>query len=347
MHPYTAPIEGRREKDYLFLDFNERTIPPHPLVLKEIKKYLDNGRLQMYPAYGDLNKVLGEYLGVDPCKIIPTVGGDQGIDIIMRAFVKDGDRVIISSPTFAMFNQSANIQGAKIISPRYSGKRFEFPFEEVLREIKPGVKLVVLCNPNNPTGTPIARTQAKAIIEKAASLNIAVLVDEAYHEFAPELTVIGLLDRYPNLFIIRTFAKTLGVPSLRAGIVISQKENIGELAKIRGPYDVNMVAVAAMEALRHPEVVKDIQNYVREVMTVSKPMVEKFYREKGIKFYPSVAGFHLIEIGRDLYDFLDSRGIRVRPRSDPPGTIRVSIGTRENTEKYLAALTDYLKTQAK
>jgi len=342
MHPYAAPIEGRAGKDYLFLDFNERTIPPHPLILEEIKKYVSEGRLQMYPEYGNLNEVLADYVGVGANEVIPTVGGDQGIDIIMRAFVKDGDKVIIPSPTFAMFNQSANIQGADIISPRYKGDKFEFPFEEVLQEIRSRVKLVILCKPNNPTGTPITRTQAKTIVEKAASLNIAVLADEAYHEFAPDLTIIDLIDKYPNLFIIRTFAKTLGIPSLRAGLIVSQKQNIEELVKIRGPYDVNMVAVAAMKALRHPEVARDIKKYAREVMTVSKPMVEKFYKTNGIKFSRSVVGFHLLKVP-GLYEFMKTKGIMIRPRSDPPGTVRASIGTKKDTERYLEAFSEFLK----
>ena len=345
MRPYVAPIERRMGRDYLLLDFNERTIPPHALVLEEISKYISKGNLQLYPEYGDLNEVIADYVGVCPQEVIPTVGGDQAIDIVTRALAKDGDTVIIPKPTFAMLEQSAHVQGAKIVSPRYKGPNLEFPFDEVMEEIKPGVKLVVICNPNNPTGTPVPRDQVESIVEKAADVNTGVLVDEAYHEFAPELTVIDLLSNYSNLFVIRSFAKTLGVPSLRAGLVASQKQNIEELRKIRGPYDVNMPAVAAMKALRHQTVRDDIKKYVDEAMKVSKPRVEKFYRENGIKFYLSAAGFHLLE-EPGLYDFLrqkEGQRILVRPRSDPPETVRVSIGTQEDTEKYIEALREYLQ----
>ncbi len=349
MRPYAAPIEGRADKDYLLLDFNERTIPSHSLVLKEIEEYINKGNFQMYPEYGDLNKILAEYLRVERGEVLATVGGDQGIDIIVRAFVQDGDKVIIPSPTFAMFSQSANIQGANIISPRYKGEKFEFPFKEVLQAIKPGIKVIVLCKPNNPTGTPIKRAQSEAIIEKAAAFNIVVLADEAYHEFAPELTVIGLINKYPNLFIIRTFAKTLGIPALRAGVIASHRRNIEELIKIRGPYDVNMAAVLAMRALRYPEVVADINNYVSEVMHVSKPMVEAFYDDFGIKYYPSSAGFHLLKFEnnnrRDNFvNFLKEHGVLVRPRSDPKNTVRVSMGVRKDTEKYIEVFKKYLRS---
>lgn len=342
MHPYTAPLEGRTGRGYLLLDFNERTIPPHPLVLRAIGEYVKQGNLQMYPEYGDLSEVLADYLGVKPEEVIPTAGADQAIDIIVRAFVKDQDKVIIAAPTFAMFEQAANIQGANIIAPRYRGPNFEFPFAEVMQEIKPGVKLVIICKPNNPTGTPVSRAQSEAIIKKAAGFNISVLADEAYHEFAPKLTIIDLISKYFNLFVTRTFAKTLGIPSLRAGLAASQKQNIAELRKIRGPYDVSTLATVAMKALKHHAVRKDIRSYVNEVMKTSKPRLEEFYRKNAVKFAPSAANFHLLE-APGLYEFMKTKSILVRPRSDPPGTVRVSIGTREDTEKYIEAFKEYLQ----
>lgn len=341
MSPYSAPLEGRTGRGYLLLDFNERTTRPHSLVLKAIREYASKGNFQMYPEYADLNEVLADYLGVKPEKVFPTAGADQAIDIVTRALIKDEDEVIIPVPTFGMLEQAVKIQGAEIIAPRYKGRDLEFPFAEVIKAIKPGVKLVVICKPNNPTGTPISREQSEAIIKKAASHNIGVLADEAYHEFVPELTVIDLLDKYPNLFIIRTFSKTLGIPALRAGLVVSQKQNIMELRKVRGPYDVSMPAAVAMKALRHRAVREDIKNYVDEVMKVSKPRLEKFYRENGIKFAPSVANFHLLE-APNLYEFMKTRSILIRPRSDPPNTVRVSIGTKENTEKYMQAFKEFL-----
>lgn len=377
MKPYNPPIEGRTAKDYLRLDFNERTRPAHPFVYRDLQEELERKRLHLYPEYGDLDKVIANFAGVKPEQIIPTVGGDQAIDIIYRAIVREGlninslsqglrqktqdfmssltedernellkgDDTVISTPTFAMLEQSAHVQGAKMVSPRYGGPTLEFPFEAVMQDIKPGVKLVVICNPNNPTGTPVPLEQTQAIIEKAAEVDAAVLVDEAYSDFAPKLTIASLIDQYGNLFIVRSLSKNMGIAGLRAGYIISQAQNIAELRKIRGPYDVTSLTTVAMKALRYPEVVADIKNYVSEVMTVSKPRVESFYKKNGIKFFPSSAGFHLLELSdRDGFvDFLRKRDILVRPRSDPKGTVRVSIGTREDTRKYLEAFQEYLK----
>lgn len=345
MHPYSPPLEGRTQEDYQLLDFNERTRPPHQRVLEAFMAYARQGEFQRYPEYGDLDNVIANYAGVKPTEIIPTLGGDQAIDIVTRALVKDGDRVIIPRPTFAMLEQSAHVQGAKIIAPRYRGSNLKFPYDEVMKALRPGIKMVVLCNPNNPTGTPILKEQSEEIIETAQNVGAGVLVDEAYHEFARDLTVVDLINRYPNLFIVRSFSKSMGISGLRAGSVISREQNIAELRKIRGPYDIPTPTAEVIKTLRYPEVVEDINSYVEEVMKVSKPLVEEFYRENGVRFFPSSAGFHLLE-EPELYDFLRQRKgqrILVRPRSDPPETVRVSIGTKKDTEIYLEAYREFLQ----
>lgn len=375
MQPYSPPLEGRTQEGYLRLDFNERTIPPHRLVREAIGQYIGRGEFQVYPEYGDLDNVVADYIGVKSSEVITTNGSDQAIDIIYRALVEKDNDVIVPAPTFAMLEQSAHVEGANIVAPRYKGENLDFPFDEVMAairpdeiipaevrqlelrsgeimtiqikpaETKPGTKLVIICNPNNPTGTTLSKDKSEAIIKKAKEAGAAVLVDEAYHEFAPELTVVGLIDKYDNLFVTRSFSKVMGISGLRAGCVVSQGGNIKELRKVRGPYDINMAAAAAMKALRNPEVVADMKAYIAEVTGVSKPAVEEFYRQNGIRFIPSGANFHLLEDrDRHLTDFLKSKGILIRPRSDPAGTVRVSIGTREDTRKYLEAFQEYLTT---
>ena len=345
MSPYSPPLEGR-SKGFLLLDFNERTIPPHPLVIQSVKDYIDRGEFQIYPEYGDVSDIVANYASVGKDQVLITNGSDQGIDIIVRGIVGKGDKVIMPVPTFAMLEQSNLVEGANIIRPRYNGKNLEFPFEEVMNGIDRDTKLVIVCNPNNPTGTVVKKEQSEALVEKAHGLKVPVLFDEAYHEFSPESSVADLVDKYNNLFVTRSLSKIMGISALRAGYVISQKQNIEALKKIRGPYDINMPAVAAIMALKHPEVVEDMKAYVVEVMERLKPMLEDYYRANNIEFFPSGAGFHLIK-AEGLYEFLKSDEslykILVRPRSDPKGTVRVSIGTRDDTVKYMAAFTEFLK----
>lgn len=355
MHPYSPPLEGRTKRGILLSDFNERMIPPHSLVQRVVKKYAEGGNYQVYPEYRNLNNILAEYAGVDPKQIIATNGSDQAIDITFRLFVEKGDKVIMPTPTFAMLGQSGEIQGSKFILPRYEGENLDFPYEEVLNAIKPGVKLVVVCNPNNPTGTFVPKDRLETIIKKANKVRAGVLVDEAYFESArqivPDISAVDLIPSYDNLVVTRSLSKGMGTAALRTGYALAQEQIIAELNKIRGPYDVNMFAGLAMRALRYPQVRRDMEDYSREVMTMSKPQLEEFYRQLGISYVPSVAPFHLLREVPGLYDYLRKRGIGqpilTRPRSDPPETVRVTIGPLKYTEIYMNAIRGYRESQLK
>jgi|GEM_PF-2993005 len=117
MSHYKPPLEGRSERDYLLLDFNERTIEPSQKVKEALKKFIDSGRLQVYPEYGDLESKIAQYAGVKIGQTMVTNGADQGIDIISRAHLDPGDKIIIPFPSFAIHYQAAGIQEAEILEP--------------------------------------------------------------------------------------------------------------------------------------------------------------------------------------------------------------------------------------
>lgn len=343
MTPYKPPLEGRASGGYLLLDFNERTIDPSPRVKEALRKFIDSGKLQVYPEYENLPDKVAEYAGVKNCQVIVTNGADQGIDIIFRAYVKEGDKVIIPSPSFPMEYQSAGVQGAEIVRPNYR-EDLSFPLEETLNFLDSDIKLIVIVNPNNPTGTVVSREDFLKILKKAKENNTAVLHDEAYFEFSG-ITAKDLINEYDNLYITRTFSKAFGLSSVRAGYVLSQEDNIKELLKIRGPYDVNMFAktaiLAALDDLDY------VQEYVKEVLEKSKPQLEEFFRENHIKFWRSGANFLLVKPDNQekAIKILQSQGILVRPKGglNIEGTIRVSIGTVEDTERFIKAYSNFLK----
>jgi histidinol-phosphate aminotransferase len=359
MSHYKPPLEGRAEKDYLLLDFNERTTEPSPKVKEVLKKFIDSGRLQVYPEYGNLETKIAQYAGVKAGQVMATNGGDQGIDVICRAHLDPGDKVIIPFPEFAMHYQSAQIQGAEILEPKYT--EAGVPTDKILNliEKEKKVRLIIFSNPNNPTGISTPVSEVKKILEKAKEKDIAVLHDEAYFEFS-KITAKDLIKKYDNLYIIRTFAKAFGLVAARAGYIISQEENIQELLKIRGPYDVNMFAkTAIMAALEDTKYMKD---YVKEVMEISKPKLEQFLRERGIFFYPSAANFLLLKITNPekmgdedksssspltadrVIEGLKNKGILVRPKAAPDSqkAVRVSIGTLEDIEKFIRVFKEVL-----
>jgi histidinol-phosphate aminotransferase len=337
MKAYNPPLEGRSAGDYLLLDFNEMTTETSPKVKCALREFIDSGRLQKYPEYGNVEGRIAEYAGVKSEQVMITNGSDQGIDIVFRAFLGEGDRVVIPSPSFAMFYQSAQIQGAQISEPTYR-EDMSFPLEEVLAAIDDSLQLLVVCNPNNPTGTPVSLSDLESMLLKARDTGVAVLHDEAYFEFAG-ITGKELVDEFDNLFILRTFSKQFGLASLRVGYAISQEQNIRELLKVRGPYDVNMLAKAAVTGALDD--VDYMRRYVEEVMERSKPMLELFFRDHGVKYWPGAANYLLVKPRnqKKTVEFLKSSGILVRPRRGPniDGTIRVSIGTMADTERFIQA----------
>jgi histidinol-phosphate aminotransferase len=347
MSVYKPPLEGRASKEYLLLDFNERTIEQSPKVKKFLKKFVDSGKLQVYPEYGDLTLKISQYAGVSDSQVMITNGCDQAIDIIFRAFVGRNDKVIIPTPSFAMYYQSAEIQGADILEPYYkedsARARLLFPLEEVIDLINEEVKLIIICNPNNPTGTLVSTSDVEKILKKAKENDVAVLIDETYFEY-PNQTRKDLIREYDNLFITRSFSKTFGLASIRAGYILSQEENIKELLKIRGPYDINMFAKTAISAVLDD--LDYIRDYIKEVMEKSKPKLEEFFKKNKVKFYQGAANFLLIKPDNpeNVADLLQSEGILVRPRKGPniEGTIRVSVGTLKDTERFIKAYSKLL-----
>lgn len=339
MGHYKPPLEGRSEKDYLLLDFSERTTGPSPEVKKALKDFIDLDRIQVYPEYGNLEEKIAEYAGVKNGRAMVTNGGDQGIDVICRSCLDEGDRVIIPFPSFAMHYQSSGIQGAEILEPRY-GDDGSFPLEETLKMLEDEkVRLVILCNPNNPLGSPTSLEDVEKILKKAQEKDITVMHDEAYFEFS-KITAKDFIDKYSNLYIIRTFAKAFGLVSARAGYVLSRENNIQELLKVRGPYDVNMFAkVAILAALKNKRYAED---YAKEVMEISKPKLEAYLRGKGVGFFPSRANYLFLRLAdpTKLMEKLKAEKILTRPKEDPDRKIslRISIGTSEDTEKLISVL---------
>lgn len=334
MKPYKPPLDGRSAYDGMLLDFNERAIPPQNKVVQALEKFAKSQKLQVYPEYFDLEKKIAGYADVNANQVMITNGSDQGIDIIFRTFTEKGDKVIIPSPSFAMFFQYAQITGNEIVNPFYKKDDLSFPFNEVLEIIDERTKLIVICNPNNPTGTAISVTD----IEKIASgaKGTIIYVDEAYFEFS-KITAIPLIKKYPNIIVTRTFSKAFGLASLRIGYVVANEKYIAEMLKVRGPYDVNMAAYwAACAALKDK---KGMENYVVDVMQSAKPLVEKFFSENGVPYFLSRSNFILFrpENPEKTMRLLAEKGALVRPQNKEniENTLRVSIGTTKQMKKFI------------
>jgi histidinol-phosphate aminotransferase len=219
---------------------------------------------------------------------------------------------------------------------QYRPGTLEFPLEELLEIISEKTRVILISNPNNPTGTAIAPDAIEQIAGRASSA--AILVDEAYYEFCG-LTALPLLARLPNLFVSRTFSKAHGMAGMRLGCLFSQERNLAFVHKAQSPYSVNtLAALAARTAINDPDYLKQ---YVEEVLVARARLCDGLTK-LDIPFHPSAANFILVEFGEraaEVKNALGEAGVLVRDRShEIAGAVRVTVGTRAQVERFLGEL---------
>ena len=334
MAPYSPPTGGRADK--LRLDFNENTVGASPRVIEFLKANLTEAQLTVYPEYTEAKRDLAAHFKVDAEDFILTNGTDEAIQVLINTYVDDNDEVITLAPSYAMYRFYAEVAGARVREIPYRPGTLAFPFDELMAAITPETRAVLIANPNNPTGSGTSRVNLEQILEKAS--DAAVLVDEAYYEFCG-VTLLPLLNDYPNLFVSRTFSKVYGMAAMRVGCLFSQSGNVEFLHKAQSPYSVNMVgALAARAAVQDGEY---IYKYVTEVLA-ARELLYVGLEELNIDYYPSQANFVLFQAGEraiPIRDELRRRGVLVRDRSyEIAGCVRVTVGTREQIRRFLAEL---------
>ena len=342
MKEYNPPTSGRENS--IRLDFNENTIGCSPNVIKVLRK-IQRYPLAMYPEYINLRKNIAKYCNVNTDEIIATNGTDEAIKTIIESYIEKGkDEIIIPVPTYAMFEFYAQLNEAAIKEINYNND-LSFPAKNILDVISAKTKIVILVNPNNPTGTSINQKEIIRIIQKAKKCKSLVLIDEAYYQFSRK-TSIPLIKKYDNLFVIQPFSKAFGLAGLRLGYIISNKNNIKVIGKVLSPYSVNTVAaICASEALKDSTYIK---NYVKEINKSKKLLCRELFN-LGIQFYKTYTNFVLLKIGSQAAIFCDKLkelGILVRNRSSDQllqGCVRITLGTVKQTRQLIIALRQVIK----
>ena len=334
MNEYHPPTGGRRNK--LRLDFNENTVGAPPHVLDFIKRYLTAADLSIYPEYDHALEDLCLHFSVGIDELTMTNGTDEAIQVLVNTYVDDNDPVLLLRPSYAMYKFYNQLAGAVIEELDYTPGTLAFPTAELLEKITPTTRVIFISNPNNPTGTGIDLATIETILQKAP--NAAVLIDEAYYEFSG-VTALRLIDRYPNLFVSRTFSKTYGMAAMRCGCLFSNATNIGYVKKAQSPYSVNSLAAMAARIAIQDE--KFVEEYVLEVLT-AKELLYVGLERLSIPYIKSQANFVLFDVGDraiPIRDALRERGVLIRDRSyEIPGCVRVTIGTRDQVQQFLNEL---------
>ncbi|MDX2268367.1 MAG: histidinol-phosphate transaminase [Bryobacter sp.] len=333
MAAYHPPSAGRAGK--LRLDFNENTVGASPKVLAKMRELLTADMLTIYPEYTEVVPALAKFFQVAEEELALTNGTDEAIQCLINAFVEPGEDVVILTPSYAMYRFYAEVAGASIRTVAYEKDTLRFPEQALLNALQPDTKAVLISNPNNPTGTAAKRETLEQILDAAPQA--CVLVDEAYFEFCG-VTMLPLLNEYPNLFVSRTFSKVYGMAALRVGCLFSCEDNMRHIHKSHSPYSVNfLAAIAAKTAVEDREY---LQNLVMEVLA-AREVLTAGLEKLGVPYVPSHGNFVLLHVGPQslaVRDRLKEQGILVRDRSyEIPGSIRVTVGNREQVDRFLKA----------
>ncbi len=348
MHAYTAPLEGRR--DFLRLDFNENTIGPSPSVIAALKAIPDS-HLSIYPEYDGLREAVVDHCSSDMCTVSlkpSQVGLFNGVDAAIHAtfhaYGDRGNRLLTTTPTFGYYTPCAAMQGMDIIAIPYEGETFEFPLKKIrtaLTEHKP--KLLLICNPNNPTGTILnAETILQLAVEAPETL---IVVDELYEAFCgSSLLPLVDFDSIPNILLLRSLSKTAGLASLRIGFAIGNADVIEKISRVTGPYDINSFAVtAAFAALKDKAF---IDSYVAEVLH-ARDWINKQLISSGTRYHLGGGNYFLIWPKRkpdEIEAALKEEGILVRNMTGKAlidNSLRVSIGTITQMKTFWAAFSKH------
>ena len=338
--PSTSPetLEGKVEvplAGIIKLDANENPYGCSPRVSRALAAYPD---FYIYPDDGQtsLRGLLAEYTGVAARHIVASGGSNQLIDLVLRLFIGQGDEVISCVPAFGIYRFSTELCGGTLVEVRRD-ENFAVDVAAVKAAVTKKTKMILLANPNSPTGTLIPQPDLLEILD----CGLPVLVDEAYYEFSRQ-TVAPLVGQYENLMVLRTFSKWAGLAGLRVGYGLFPPKIAEYLMRIKMPYNVN---VAALVAVR--ESLRDIDYLMGTVEAIVRERERLFAELKKIDWlrpFPSQANFILCSVlkgeARELEQKLQAKGILVRYFDQPllKNYIRISVGKPEHTDTLIRAL---------
>jgi histidinol-phosphate aminotransferase len=338
MRPYSPPTGGRLGA--LRLDFNENTTSTDAAVIEAIKAAVTGEVLAAYPDYTESLPAIARGLGVGADRLVLTNGTDEAIQLLVNTFLEPGSRLAILDPSYAMYRFYAEVAGVEVVPVAYRlDDDLAFPIDALLDVLGAGVDAVFIANPNNPTGGAISVDTVRRIVESAA--DALVLIDEAYVEFSG-VSVIDLVDEYPNLAVSRTFSKAYGLAGLRCGCLVAAPDALRWVRRAQSPYSVNaLAAVAAAAAVANAGYVRQ---FVDDVLAARR-FTDSRLRALGYRVFPSDANFLLFVAGERkgrLLDALQTESVLVRDRShEIDGCLRVTIGTRSQMERFITIVEDH------
>ncbi len=346
LKPYSSARDEFSGKALVWLDANENPyaeqlelVVRDPATGREVEVF-DTGELNRYPDpyHQDLRKKIATLKGVRPEQIFLGNGSDEVLDLLFRTFCEPGrDEVILQPPTYGMYKVLADIHGVAVKEVPLD-RHFQPDLFALFEAAGEHTRMIFFCSPNNPTGNTVDRERVEEVLRHFDGL---VIVDEAYIDFAPEKSLLPLIDRYERLVVLQTFSKARGLAGIRLGMAFGNPEIFRWLNAVKLPYNLNRLTLA-LAALRYDirENREKIDAILRERELLTSFLEALPYVKK---VWPSEANFVLacFDKPEEVYRYLLDQGIVVRLRPHIPGcgtAIRITVGTEEENRMLREAL---------
>jgi len=320
------------------LSSNENPLGASPRAMAALAS-IPNANIYVDDDHTELRTRIGELAGVTKDHVIVGHGSNDVFMTLFATFVGPGDEVVHAEPTFSLFaKDTALFDGTSLRVPLRNGVH---DLDAMLRAVGPRTKMVVVCDPNNPTGTMVDPGDFAAFVA-ALSPDVLLVIDQAYREYMPDPCVEGMdyVRSRPRTIVLRTMSKLYGLASLRFGYAVADPEVIAYMQRVRLPFNVSRpAAIAALAALDDVEFVRR----TLETNEIGKSYLTHEFTRLGLFFYPTAANFLAVRVpvsATQAYEALLERGVVVRSGDGLglPGFLRITVGTQRENETLVEAL---------
>ena len=332
-------VEGGQEAE---VKLNQNESPfDLPLWLKE--KILREFRDEPWNRYPDILPYRGmaayaSFLGITPDSLVMSNGSNEMLYTIFLACLGAGRKILIPQPSFSLYEKIALLLQARVVEVPMLAE-LDFDVDAVIETaVRQQVDFVVLSTPNNPTSKSLSRADVERILD---AVDAIVLVDEAYIEFSREESVLDLIDRYPNLIVLRTMSKALALAGMRIGFAISNPALMAEITKPKIPFASGRLAeITLINVLANYSLVTEA---VELILGERRRLEEQLSAIPGVKVFESDTNFLIIRVGdaRKVFSSLKDAGVLVRNVSGYPlmeNCLRFNVGLREENDRLLELL---------
>ncbi len=333
-------------KNKIRLDANERISSFDKSFLKVIKKKISSFHFAAYPEVEKIYDILSKKYKLPRSHFLITSGSDFGIRHCFELFTQKNSKIITLHPTFGMVDVYGKVFETNQIKIKFD-KDLKLNYLKLLKSINKNISMIMLANPNSPTGTIIDSDKIIKIIKKAKNNNCYVVIDEAYFGFYKK-TFLHFVKKFKNLIILRTFSKAFGLAGIRAGYIVSNKKLIKKLYSFRPMYEISSLSCLIIEEIFKKQNL--VNSYISSTIKGKKYLITEL-NKMGFGHYESYANFILVDfykkpLVKKIYKNLRKRGILVRKAPEIEATrtcLRFTLGPTNYMKKLAENLRKYSK----